>query len=221
MGSDAPTAARGQSLQPYGALYCFGWRSEGGAGGRAESHPACINKKQLCRKQFPRRGLTRRLRRGLGLAVPRGAHTFLSVAKEKCAKESQRHGDSGKKASTAHFDGGARYVARSGVGQLTPAIVRARSSPFSAVKMGGPFSLRCLSPLSYPAVRGGHTHPLRVGMFQCSLYIFATQKASVSLNSRWPSLRAMRPVAEWRSMLYKRLGAAPDPRAARPVAERR
>ena len=61
-------------------------------------------------------GLTRRLRRGLGLAVPRGAHTFLSVAKEKCAKESQRHGDSGKKASTAHFDGGARYVARSMVG---------------------------------------------------------------------------------------------------------
>ena len=39
-------------------------------------------------------GLTRRLRRELGLAVPRGAHTFLSVAKEKCAKESQRHGDS-------------------------------------------------------------------------------------------------------------------------------
>ena len=48
-------------------------------------------------------GLTRRLRRGLGLAVPRGAHTFLSVAKEKCAKESQRHGDSGKKPFIAHF----------------------------------------------------------------------------------------------------------------------
>ena len=44
-----------------------------------------------CRR---RGGLTRRLRRGLGLAVPRGAHTFLSMAKEKCAKESQRHGDS-------------------------------------------------------------------------------------------------------------------------------
>ena len=68
------------------------------------------------RKPLSRWGLTRRLRRGLGLAVPRGAHTFLSVAKEKCAKESQRHGDSGKKASTAHFDGGARYVARSMVG---------------------------------------------------------------------------------------------------------
>ena len=140
-------------------------------------------------------GLTRRLRRGLGLAVPWGAHTFLSVAKEKCAKESQRHGDSrggpprfasrasscgspfgavlvlgslrspaGKKPFIAHFDGGARYVARSGVGQLTHAIVRARSSPFSAVKMGGPFSLRCLSPLCSPAVGGGQAYPLRGGI---------------------------------------------------------
>ena len=46
------------------------------------------------RKKFPPGGMTRRLRRELGLAVPRGVHTFLSVAKEKCAKESQRHGDS-------------------------------------------------------------------------------------------------------------------------------
>ena len=30
---------------------------EGGAGGRAESHPACINQRQLCRKQFPLVGL--------------------------------------------------------------------------------------------------------------------------------------------------------------------
>ena len=28
-----PTTAREKSLQPYGALDCFGWRSEGGAGG--------------------------------------------------------------------------------------------------------------------------------------------------------------------------------------------
>ena len=31
---------------------------------------------------------------GAGLAALWGVHTFLSVAKEKCAKESQRHGDS-------------------------------------------------------------------------------------------------------------------------------
>ena len=47
------------------------------------------------------------------------------MAKEKCAKESQRHGDSGKKALIAHFAGGARNVARNLVGQLTPSPVRA------------------------------------------------------------------------------------------------
>ena len=101
-GIDAPTPAREKGLQPYGALDCFRWRSEGvqGASGKP---PACIDRRQLCRKKFPRWGMTRRLRRGLGFAVPRGAHTFLSVAKEKCAKESQRHGDSGKKPFIAHF----------------------------------------------------------------------------------------------------------------------
>ena len=54
--------------------------------------------------------------RVVGLAVPRGVHTFLSMAKEKYAKESQRHGDYGKKALIAHFDGGARNVARNGSG---------------------------------------------------------------------------------------------------------
>ena len=54
--------------------------------------------------------------RVMGLAALWGAHTFLSMAKEKCAKESQRHGDSGKKAPIAHFDGGARNVARNGAG---------------------------------------------------------------------------------------------------------
>ena len=90
-----------------------------------------------------------------GAAAPRGA--VLSFEAKESTKESQRHGDSGKKPFIAHFDGGARYVARSGVGQLTHAIVRARSSPFSAVKMGGPFSLRCLSPLCSPAVGAGQT----------------------------------------------------------------
>ena len=164
MGIDAPTLARGEDLHPSWGTYLLRRRSEGGAGGRAESPPAGMTRDNFAVSKFPWRGLTRRLRRELGLAVPWGAHTFLSVAKEKCAKESQRHGDSGKKPFIAHFDGGARYVARSGVGQLTPTVVRARSSPFSAVKMGGPFSLRCLSPLCSPAVGGGQAYPLRVGM---------------------------------------------------------
>ena len=110
-GSDAPTPAREKGLQPYGARYCFGWRSEGGAGGNEgkrvssgynrrrrlaprssgkqqaehtavraapivcpeESPPACSNRQQLCRRNYPWWGMTRRLRRGLGLAVPWGA----------------------------------------------------------------------------------------------------------------------------------------------------
>ena len=120
----------------------------------------------------PWQGLTRRLRRErMGLPPRRGI--VLSFDAKESTKESMRHGDSGKKASIAHFDGGARYVARSGVGQLPPTIVRARSSPSSAVKMGGPFSLRCLSPLCPGAVGVGHTHPLRGGMFRCGLGDFA------------------------------------------------
>ena len=87
------------------------------------------------------------------------------MAKEKCAKESQRHGDSGKKASIAHFGGGARYVARSMIGQIPPAIRRAPNSPVSAVKMGGPFSLRCLSPPSPPRSAWGIRKPCRLGYF--------------------------------------------------------
>ena len=47
------------------------------------------------------------------------------MAKEKCAKESQRHGDYGKKPFTAHFDGGARNVARIKESELSPTFVRA------------------------------------------------------------------------------------------------
>ena len=98
------------------------------------------------------------------------------MAKEKCAKESQRHGDSGKKALIAHFAGGARYVARTLIGKISLAIVRAPNSPFSAVKMGGPFSLRCLSPLCSPAGGVGQTQMAVLGMFRCGLNDFAAQK---------------------------------------------
>ena len=125
---------------------------------------------------------------GAGLTALWGVHTFLSVAKEKCAKESQRHGDSGKKPFIAHFDGGARNVARNEAGQLTHTGGARSCSPFSAAKMGGPFSLRCLSPLCSGAVGVGQAYPLRGGMLSCGLGIFATQQASVKLKSRWPVL---------------------------------
>ena len=71
------------------------------------------------------------------------------------------------------------------------------------------------------AVGVGHTQPLWLGMLGRDWSMFATQKASVGLISRWPLLRAMRPVAEWRSLLYNLQGAAPDRRAVAPVVPRR
>ena len=61
---------------------------------------------------------------------------------------------------------------------------RARARLFSADKMGGPFSLRCLSPPCPGAVGGGHTQPLQGGMLWRSLYFFARQKASGKSNPR-------------------------------------
>ena len=47
--------------------------------------------------------------------------------------------------------------------------VRARScSLFSSFKKGKAFSLRCLSPLCFPAVGGGHTQPLQGFCFRRS-----------------------------------------------------
>ena len=105
--------ARAQWAQPPKAVSAPEFRqTTSGAHGSANradclprGKPPCIASmgNNFAVSNSPWRGLTRRLRRGLGLAVPRGAHTFLSVAKEKCAKESQRHGDSGKKPFIAHF----------------------------------------------------------------------------------------------------------------------
>ena len=86
VGSDAPTPAREEGLQPYGALYCFGRRSEGGAGGRAESHPACVNGQQLCRKQFPLAGLDAPTPARIGTGRPKGRSHFSFGGERKVCK---------------------------------------------------------------------------------------------------------------------------------------
>ena len=60
-----------------------------------------------------------------------------------------------------------RNVARNEVGQLPPALGARSCSPFSAVKMGGPFSLRCLSPLCFAAGGAGQTQTAMLGMLRC------------------------------------------------------
>ena len=89
-----------------------------------------------------------------------------------------------------------------------------------AVYVGAPLSLLtfaaafCVRVFAHaiaallPRSRRGAYAALAGWRFQCDLGIFATQKASVKSKSRWP-------------LLFNRQGAALDPRAAKPVAERR
>ena len=76
---------------------CFSFDGPKGCRGRAESPVQASGCDNFAMKISLVGGLTRRLRRGAGLASLWGAHTFLSMAKEKCAKESQRHGTTGKR----------------------------------------------------------------------------------------------------------------------------
>ena len=132
-------------------------------------------------RKYQRKHAARRLRRrpaplrvaGFGLREPFG----LSSTSVRCAHPS------GKKASIAHFAGGARNVARIKVASYLLRLCALLFSPFSAVKMGGPFSLRCLSPLGSPAGGAGQTQPMRIGMFWRGLGGFAAQNSRLGFCS--------------------------------------
>ncbi len=201
VGIDAPTPAREKGLLPYGALTLFfRWRKKN------------VQKKASGTATPGKRLLLPILT--AGLAMSRAAW-LASLRLPSCAL-------------------GARLFPPSKWAGLFPSAAYRRFAPAQlAVGKLTPCKLRCFvvagrfcgvdkwADFLFPAVGVGQAYPLRVGMFSCGLGIFAVQKASGISNPRWPLLRAMRPVAEWRSESAKRQGAAPDPRAARPVAERR
>ena len=171
---------------------------------------------------FSRWGLTRRLRRGWWDLQSQGAFIlFFRWRKKSMQKKASGTATPGKSPLLPIFERGSSQC-RAQHSWITNSYVRARScSLFSSFKKGKAFSLRCLSPRCPGAVGGEHTQPLQGGVLWRSLYFFARQKASGKSNPRWPFQRAMRPVAEWRSLLCSWRESAPDPRAARPVAERR
>ena len=113
-GNDAPALVRELGLQPYGALKLFFRRPEGVH--RASGKPrASIGMRQFCHENFPCGGLTRRLRRGSGTCRPMGRSHFSFDGERKVCKRKPAARHYGKKAFIAHFDGGARNVARNGV----------------------------------------------------------------------------------------------------------
>ena len=223
-GLDAPTTAREQGLQPYGALTLFfRWRKKSvqkkasGTATPEAARPAARYSQISAFRALPCPALVFAQACQSLTAYGSCAHWARAPSRPKLRPAGALRAvlclgslcsPAGKKPFIAHFDGGARNVARNGVGQLSPALGARSCSPFSAVKMSGPFSLRCLSPLVSPAGGVGQTQMAMFGTFLCSLDISAAQKTSVNIESRWP-------------FLFNEHEVTPDRRAARPVAERR
>ena len=138
----APTTARKHRCSLMGVLFCLGRRTEG-VQVVSGKPPASINVRQLGRKQSPAGADAPTTARTVGLPPRRGKY-FLSKRKKvpkkasgtattEAARPAVRRGlrsagalravldlgslrsPAGKKASIAHFDGGARNVARNGV----------------------------------------------------------------------------------------------------------
>ena len=132
-------------------------------------------------------GLPRRLRREQWGLPPYGALTlFFRWRKKSVQKKASGTATPGKSPLLPIFERGSSQC-RAQHSWIAITCYRARScSLFSSFKKGKAFSLRCLSPLCSPAVGGGHTQPLQVGMFSCGLGIFATQKASMVSKPCWP-----------------------------------
>ena len=116
---------------------------------------------------FPAGGLTRRLRRGSRACSPMGRSHFSFVGERKVCKRKPAARRLQEKGFYCPFWRRGRNVARNEVGQLPPALGARSCSPFSAVKMGGPFSLRCLSPLCFAAGGAGQTQTAMLGMLRC------------------------------------------------------
>ena len=212
VGTDAPTLACGHGLQPYGALDCFKGRTEGDWG-RAES-PQCARRRKPLPPAgndapTPARGQGLQPYGALTLffrwrkkSVQKKASGTATLAARPAARRGLRSAVApfgavldlgslrspfwGKSPLLPIFERGSSQC-RAQHSWTANIYVRARScSLFSSFKKGKAFSLRCLSPLCSPAVGVGQAYPLQGGKFQCGLGIFAAQKASVSLISRWP-----------------------------------
>ena len=97
----------------------------------------------------------------------------LSFEAKESTKESTRHGDYGKKASIAHFAGGARNVARNLVGQITPTLMRAPVLAFFRRQNGRAFfpSLP-IAALLHRRLGGGGTERAWVGIFHRHMAAF-------------------------------------------------
>ena len=135
--------------------------------------------------------------RTVGLPPPRGQY-FLSKRK-KVPKKARGTATTGKSPLLPIFERGSSQC-RAQFSRRTNSCYRARScSLFSSFKKGKAFSLRCLSPLCFAAAWVGmERSPCRSGCDGAAWPILQGKRPKGFPKTRWPALRAARPVAERR-----------------------
>ena len=156
MGNDAPTTAREWDLPSHGALTLFfRWRKKSvqkkASGTALQRRPT-----SLCAV-------------GFGLREPYG----LSSTSVRCAHPP------GKSPLLPILTAG---LATSRAISLASYLLRSRAllcSPFSAVKMGGLFSLRCLTPLCSLAVGTGRTQIAVLGSYSAAWRLRSAEKRTL------------------------------------------
>ena len=187
---------RGVQVQSRGVVNSLWQTNRGGAGGERKA-PCKRHSKATLPKAVPAGGLTRRLRRGRWGCRTEGGKYFLSKRKKvpkkaggtatpEAARPAARRGlrsavaPSGLSSTSvrfAHPPGKSLLLPILPAGLATSRVIKLDSypqrlcallcSPISAVKMGGPFSLRCLSPLGSPAGGAGQTQMAVLGIVSC------------------------------------------------------
>ena len=234
-------------MQPYGARYCFGWRSEGGAGGRAES-PLLAPQRENSAEEISLMGPdapTPAREEGL---QPYGALTlFFRWRKKSVQKKASGTATPGKRLLLPILTAGLAMSRAMELARLRLLSCALGARLFPPSKWAGLFPSAAYRRSAPPQLAAGRLTPCGLGCFVVARLLCRTKmKTFVShtvgderacplwgnglllLGRFWKvsgqrvwGARAMRPVAEWRSESANRQGAAPDRRAARPVAERR
>ena len=159
-GPDAPTPARGQGLQPYGALYCFGRRTEGDWG-RAES-PQCARR----RNPLPPVGPDAPTPARIGTGRPKGRSHFSFGGERKVCKRKPEARRLREKALYCPFlKEGVRNVARSMAKLPTLTFVRARAHSFPLSKRARLFPSAAYRRSAPPQLAWGKLIPCGLGCF--------------------------------------------------------
>ena len=162
-GIDAPTPAREKGLQPSWGTHLLRRRSEEGAGGRAESHPASMTRDSFAVRNSPLRGPDAPTPARIGTCRPK-EHSHFSVGGERkvCKRKPAARRLREKALYCPFLKEGVRNVARSMAKLPTWTFVRARAHSFPLSKRARLFPSAAYRRSASPQLAVGIHSPCRV-----------------------------------------------------------